>query len=65
MLDIERVMGQERLLRVLTGMSIQAFVRLIIPFYEAYQEAQAREATPRQRAINWKKKNLKRWQNRN
>lgn len=33
MLNLERVMGQERLLRALTGMNIQAFVGLLIPFY--------------------------------
>jgi hypothetical protein len=50
MLDIERAMSQDRSLRALTGMNIQAFVRLMIPFYEAYQAAQTGESKLRQRA---------------
>lgn len=50
MLDIERVARQDRWLRALTGLNVQAFVHLLVPFYEAYLEAEQRELKPRKRA---------------
>lgn len=50
MLNLDRVMGQERLLRALTGLNLQAFVRLLIPFHQAYIEVQQQDPKPRQRA---------------
>jgi hypothetical protein len=50
MLNLNRVMGQDRLLRALTGMNLQAFVRLLIPFDEVYNQVQQQDPKPRQRA---------------
>lgn len=49
MLDIERVLGQERLLRALTGLNQKAFEALMPTFSEVYE--QTRQTQPRQRAL--------------
>lgn len=49
MLDIERVLRQERLLRALTGLNRKAFEALMPEFSEAYE--QTLQTYPRQRAL--------------
>jgi hypothetical protein len=49
MLDIERVLRQERLLRALTGLNQKAFEALMPKFSEMYE--QTRQTQPRQRAL--------------
>lgn len=49
MLDIERVLRQERLLRALTGLNRKAFEALMPKFSEVYE--QVRQTQPRQRAL--------------
>jgi hypothetical protein len=49
MLDIERVLRQERLLRALTGLNRKAFEALMPRFSEEYEET--RQTYPRQRAL--------------
>lgn len=49
MLDIERVLKQERLLRALTGLNGKAFEALLVSFSPLYE--QARQTGPRQRAV--------------
>ena len=49
MLDIERVLNQDRLLRALTGLNRKAFDELLSAFSPVYE--QARQTQPRQRAV--------------
>jgi hypothetical protein len=49
MLDIERVLKQERLLRALTGLNRKALEALLVAFSPLYE--QARQTQPRQRAV--------------
>ena len=49
MLNIQRVVNQERLLRALTGLNRKAFERLLETFSSLYE--QTRCSQPRQRAI--------------
>jgi hypothetical protein len=49
MLDIERALRQERLLRALTGLNRKAFEALMPKFSEVYE--QTRQTQPRQRAL--------------
>lgn len=49
MLDIERVLKQDRLLRGLTGLNRKAFEVLLVAFSPLYE--QARQTQPRQRAV--------------
>ena len=49
MLDIERVLRQERLLRALTGLNRKAFEALMPKFSEVYE--QTSQTYPRQRAL--------------
>lgn len=49
MLDIERVLKQDRLLRALTGLNRKAFEALLVAFSPLYE--QARQTQPRQRAV--------------
>jgi hypothetical protein len=50
MLNIERALEHDRLLRSLTGLNRQAFDQLSAVFEAAYQEALERETKPRKRA---------------
>lgn len=49
MLDVERVLNQDRLLRALTGLNWKAFDELLSVFSPVYE--QARHTQPRQRAV--------------
>ena len=49
MLDIERVLRQERLLRALTGLNRKAFEALMPKFSQVYE--QTRQTQPRRRAL--------------
>jgi hypothetical protein len=49
MLDIGRVLKQDRLVRALTGMNRKAFEELLVAFSLLYE--QARQTQPRQRAV--------------
>lgn len=49
MLNIERVLKQDRLLRALTGLNRKAFEALLVAFSPLYE--QARQTQPRQRAV--------------
>jgi hypothetical protein len=49
MLDIQRVLKQDRLLRALTGLNRKAFDALLTPFSSRYE--QTRQTQPRQRAV--------------
>lgn len=49
MLDIERVLKQDRLLRALTGLNRKAFEALLVAFNPLYE--QSRQTQPRQRAV--------------
>lgn len=49
MLNIERVLNQDRLLRALTGLNRQAFEALLVAFSPLYE--QTRHTHPRQRAV--------------
>lgn len=49
MLDIERVLNQDRLLRALTGLNCKAFEELLVAFSPLYE--QTRQTEPRQRAV--------------
>ena len=40
MLNIERALKNERLLRALTGMNCQSFEKLLVAFSSTYQQAQ-------------------------
>ncbi len=50
MLNLERILNQDRLLRALTGLNRKAFNALLPSFSQAYQNRLARTATERQRA---------------
>lgn len=49
MLDIERVLRQDRLLRALTGLNRKAFEALLVALSPLYE--QSRQTQPRQRAV--------------
>jgi hypothetical protein len=49
MLDIQRVLRQDRLLRALTGLNRKAFDALLTTFSPLYE--QTRQTQPRQRAV--------------
>lgn len=49
MLDIQRVLNQDRLLRALTGLNRKAFEELLLTFSPVYE--QSRQTQPRQRAV--------------
>src|SRR5579883_328231 len=49
MLDIERALNQDRLLRALTGLNRRAFEALLADFSRLYE--QSRQTQPRQRAV--------------
>ncbi|XGW00902.1 MAG: hypothetical protein ACAF41_33570 (plasmid) [Leptolyngbya sp. BL-A-14] len=49
MLDIQRVLHQDRLLRALTGLNRKAFEALLETFSHLYE--QTRQQQPRQRAV--------------
>ena len=49
MLDIGRVLNQNRLLRALTGLNLKAFDELVAAFSPPYE--QIRQTQPRQRAV--------------
>ena len=49
MLDIQRVLKQDRLVRALTGLNRKAFDQLLIAFSPVYK--QSRQTQPRQRAV--------------
>ncbi|MGV0028700.1 helix-turn-helix domain-containing protein [Phormidesmis priestleyi] len=52
MLNIGRIAHQDRWLRAMTGLNVQAFSQRLVPFYEASLEAEARERLkPRKRAF--------------
>lgn len=50
MLDLHRVLRQDRLMRAMTGLNLQAFARLLVSFSLASKQAEQADATPRQRA---------------
>lgn len=49
MLDIERVLNQDRLLRAMTGLNRKAFDELLVSFIPVFE--QTRQVQPRQRAV--------------
>jgi hypothetical protein len=49
MLDIQRVLKQDRLVRALTGLNRKAFDQLLVAFSPVYE--QSRQTEPRQRAV--------------
>jgi hypothetical protein len=49
MLDIQRVLKQDRLVRALTGLNRKAFDQLLVAFSPVYE--QSRQTQPRQRAV--------------
>lgn len=49
MLDIERVLKQDRLLRALTGLNRKAFEALLVAFIPLYEHT--RQTQARQRAV--------------
>jgi DDE superfamily endonuclease/Helix-turn-helix of DDE superfamily endonuclease len=51
MLDIERILGQDRLMRAMTGLNRQAFAALVPSFVVAYRESLLALPQPRQRAM--------------
>jgi hypothetical protein len=54
MLDIERVLKSDRLLRALTGLNRKAFEELVLTFESVYQQSQMNQTQaqrPRQRAV--------------
>jgi hypothetical protein len=50
MLDVERVLRQDRWMRAMTGLNLQAFARLLVSFSMAYEQAEQQDPSPRQRA---------------
>ena len=50
MLDVDRVLRQDRLVRAMTGLNLQAFARLLVSFSMASETAEQQDPTPRQRA---------------
>lgn len=50
MLDVDRVLRQDRWMRAMTGLNLQAFARLLVSFSMAYEAAEQQDLTPRQRA---------------
>lgn len=51
MLDIERILGQDRLMRAMTGLNRQAFETLLPSFATAYRASLLQRSQPRQRAL--------------
>ena len=51
MLDIERILQQDRLVRAMTGLNRQAFYTLLPTFATEYAQAEETRLKPRQRAI--------------
>lgn len=51
MLDIERILRQDRLMRAMTGLNRQAFEALLPSFAAAYRESLRQTPKPRQRAF--------------
>lgn len=51
MLDLDRILNQERLLRALTGLDRQRFDNLLLSFQEVYEQSRQRSTTERQRAL--------------
>lgn len=51
MLNIHRVLGQDRLLRALTGLNRKAFDELLATFSTVYEQTLTTPASPRQRAL--------------
>lgn len=49
MLDMERVLRQDRWMRAMTGLNLQAFAKLLVSFSLAYEAAKQQDSTPRQR----------------
>jgi DDE superfamily endonuclease/Helix-turn-helix of DDE superfamily endonuclease len=50
MLNLDRILKQDRLLRAMTGLNRKAFEELLPSFAEAYQQSQIQSAIQRQRA---------------
>ena len=50
MLDVDRVLRQERLMRAMTGLTLPSFARLLVSFSMASEQAEQQDPTPRQRA---------------
>ncbi|MCY7278486.1 MAG: transposase [Phormidesmis sp. CAN_BIN44] len=50
MLDVDRVLRQDRLMRAMTGLNLKAFARLLVSFSMASDQAEQQDSTPRQRA---------------
>ncbi len=51
MLDIERILQQDRLVRAMTGLNRQAFYTLLPTFAAEYAQAEETRLKPRPRAI--------------
>ena len=43
MLDVDRVLRQDRWMRAMTGLNLQAFARLLVSFSMAYEAAEQQE----------------------
>jgi hypothetical protein len=50
MLNLERILAQDRLMRAMTGMNIKAFEELLPSFTKAYEESILKSAKKRKRA---------------
>ena len=51
MLDLERILKQDRLIRAMTGLNRKAFESLLRSFAEAYEHRLFNELPERQRAV--------------
>lgn len=51
MLDIERILKQERLIRAMTGLNSKAFNELLLSFTEAYENSLIKPEIKRKRAL--------------
>jgi hypothetical protein len=50
MLNLERILTQDRLMRAMTGINLKAFEELLISFTKAYEESILKSAKKRKRA---------------
>ena len=51
MLDLERILQQDRLLRAMTGLNRKAFDALLLSFTQAYEQSLTNSCAPRKRAL--------------
>jgi hypothetical protein len=51
MINVERILKQERLIRAMTGLNRKGFASLLVSFEEAYRQSLIKPESRRQRAI--------------